>query len=128
MTVNELLTAVDSLHPNQFSTEDKLRWLNHVEQTIWREIICTHEGVEDGATMPAYTTADDTELLAEDPYSRLYPAWMDAQIAYYNRESGKYADAATAFNEAYGAYKSWYNRTHMPVGAVNHLHLVDRRW
>lgn len=133
MIVRELLETVDRLHPNQFSIDDKLRWLNEVEQMIWREIITTHEGVEEDAEMPVYTASDmdsgaDTELLAKDPDSRLYPAWMDAQIAYYNRESMKYSDAIVAFNEAYSTYFNAYNRTHMPLRSVDHLHLVDRRW
>lgn len=128
MTVNELLAMVDRLHPNQFSTEDKLRWLNEVEQTIYREIVCTHEYDGELPEMPDYTEASDDELLAVAPYDRLYPLWMDAKIAYYNRESLKYQDAYTAFNAAYVLYANWYNRTHMPCGAVNHLHLLDRTW
>lgn len=129
MTVAELMQTVDRLHPNQFDNADKLRWLNEIEATIWNELVLTHEGVEDDAEMPVYESASDTdELLAPIPYSRLYPLWMDAQIAYHNRESIKYADAMTAFNNAYTDYVRWYNRTHMPIGAVNHLHIVDRTW
>lgn len=127
MTVSELMTLVDTLHPNQFTAAQKLLWLNQVEQTIWHKIIETHES--DLEDMPSYSDASSADtLLAEDPYSRLYPLWMDAQIAYYNRESLKYESAATAFNAAYEEYRNWYNRSHMPVGTVNHLHLLDRRW
>lgn len=129
MTVKDLLAMVERLHPNQFSTEDKLTWLNQVEQTIWNEVIMTHQGAWNAWEMPEYTDAnDETVLLAVDPYSRLYPLWMDAQIAYYNHESMKYDTAAQAFNDAYSAYNRWYNRTHMPVGQVNHLMLTDRGW
>lgn len=129
MTVNELIEMVDRLHPNQFTAADKLRWLNQVEKTIWNEIVTKHEGVEEGATAPSYTSTSSTQtLLAEDPYSRLYPAWMDAQIAYYNREGGKYADAITVFNSAYDQYRNYYHSKHMPIGVVNHLHLLDRTW
>ncbi len=128
MTVNDLMTAVDRLHPNQFSSTDKLRWLNNVEQTIWHEVIQTHHGPLEWEDMPIYDDAEsEDELLAEDPFSRLYPLWMDAQIAYHNHESMQYDTAAQAFNEAYGSYRNWYNRTHMPCGA-DHLRLVDRRW
>ncbi len=131
MTVNELMEEVDRLHPNQFTAADKLRWLNRVEQTIWQEIILTHESDADlsEATAPSYDDPAGTDvLLAEDPWSRLYPLWMDAQIAYYNHEIMQHDTAAQAFNEAYTAYRNWYNRTHMPLGDVDHLHLVDRTW
>jgi len=128
MKVNELMESVERLHPNQFTEQDKVRWLNEVEATIYREIVLTHEH-EDGAEMPVYSCASDTDvLLAQDPYSRLYPLWMEAQIAWHNHESLKYDAAAQAFNDAYGAFRNWYNRTHMPLGAVDHLHLVDRTW
>jgi hypothetical protein len=133
MKVRELLEMVDRLHPNQFSINDKLLWLNEVEQMIWMEIITTHEGVEEDAEMPAYTASDmevgvDTELLAADPYSRLYEPWIVMQIAGHNHEMMQHDAASMAFQTAYGDYFNWYNRHHMPVGAVNHLHLLDRTW
>ena len=128
MTVKELMETVDRLHANQFSNADKLRWLNQVEAILWHEVIDTHADAPESG-LPTYTeAAETTVLLAEDPWSRLYPLWMDAQIAYYNRETMKYDTAAAAFNSALGDWRNWYNRHHMPIGAVDHLHLVDRTW
>lgn len=128
MTVSELLTAVDALHPNQFPKNTKLRWLNEVEQTLYEEVILTHEQ-DLVIEKPEYNSESDNDvLLAEDPYSRLYVLWLDAQISYYNHESMQYDRAAQSFNDAYQEWRNWYNRNHMPVGRVNHLHLIDRRW
>lgn len=127
MTVKELMDTVERLHPNQYSATDKLRWLNEIEQTVWREIVMTHDGYE--GDMPHYDdVAADTVLTVENPYSRLYGLWMDAQIAYYDRESGAYEDAMTAFNAAYGEYMRYYNRTRMPKMDATHLHFTDRTW
>lgn len=129
MTVKELMEQVDRLHPNQFSTADKLRWLNQIEQTIWNEIIMTHRGPWNPWEMPEYSSAsDETVLLAVDPYSKLYLPWMDAQIFRNNKEGVNYQISAQAFSEAYQDFQRWYNRTHMPVGQVNHLMLTDRGW
>jgi hypothetical protein len=137
MTVKELMEAVDRLHPNQFTQSDKLDWLNRVEQTIWTEIVMTHELPEDiPDEMPVYDSGDvsptppDTSpvLLAPDPYSKLYPLWMDWQIAYYNHEVMQQDRAAQVFNEAYGEFRNWYNRQFVPCGMVDHLHLLDRTW
>lgn len=128
MTVKDLMEMVDRLHPNQFSTADKLAWLNQVEQTIFHDVIMTHRDAPVDVA-PVYDDITSTEeLLAEDPWSRLYPLWMNAQIAYYNHESMQYDTAAQAFNSAYDDYWRAYNRAHLPVGRVNHLHLTDRRW
>jgi len=129
MTVKDLMAMVDRLHPNQFSTDDKLRWLNQIEQTIWQEVIMTHRGPWNEWEMPEYTSAsDESTLLAVDPYSRLYPIWMDAQIFRNNKEGVNYQIASENFTDAYRDFQRWYNRTHMPVGQVNHLHIVDRGW
>ena len=124
MTVRELMDATERLYPNQFGATEKLRWLNEIEQTIYREIVQTHADGSDRA-MPAHTDPDaETALLAEDPYSRLYGLWMDAQIAYYNQESDAYTAAAAAFNAAYESYRRQYNRTHMPLRRAGGLRLT----
>jgi hypothetical protein len=129
MTVNDLMTMVERLHPNQFSNTDKLRWLNQIEQTIWHEIIQTHRGPLEWEDMPVYDDVEsEDELLAEDPWSKLYSSWMDSQIFMANKEGVNYQIAIGVFNDAYKDFEKWYNRTHMPKGAVNHLHIVDRGW
>lgn len=150
MTVKELMEAVDRLHPNQFSQDDKLRWLNELEQTIWREIYLTHEPpagweslfeAEAGTAntrqfFPNYTSSDvnptppavSPTLLAPDPYSKLYQPYLDAKIAYFNHEVMQQDVSAQTFNAAMSEFRNWWNKTHMPAGAVNHLHILDRTW
>ena len=126
MTVAELIRLTDELHPNQFGDSVKLRWINEIDKSIWHEVIRTHEGGED-IEEPSYSDpASDDVLLAQDPWSRLYPLWMDAKIAYSNHEMMQHDTAASAFNDAFFEFRNWYNRTHMPKMAVSHLHLVDR--
>ena len=123
MTINELMTLVDDLTPNQYGAAHKLRWLNEVEQTICREIVLTHEGDREEPFTP-YETADDTALLAPAPYDRLYPLYLEAKIHYHNGETGRYNNAAAAFDAAWEDFRNWYNRTHAPVAAAKHLSLT----
>ncbi len=117
MTINEAINKTDALKPNNFSIEDKIGWLSTLDYTVMREMIDTHEGGED-IVFEGYTedTDLDTELLAPAPYDEMYLRWLEAQIDYANNEFGKYNNAITMFNTAYGAYNNYYNRTHMPKG------------
>ena len=128
MNVKKMLTMVDELIPNQFTDARKLYWLNEIEYTVWVEIIMTHEDPDDTSFGPHPDPAGTDRLLAPEPFDRLYFYYIAAQIAYHNHEVMKYDAASQAFNEAYTQYRNWYNKTHMPRGKVDHLHIVDRTW
>lgn len=64
MTINELLTEVDDLKPNQYDDKQKIRWINQVEGKIIKEILETHEPdpeYEDIRMKPEVQTGDSTE-------------------------------------------------------------------
>ena len=46
MTLIEAINRIDSLKPNGFLQEDKVRWLSNLEGSIKAEIIDKHEGAE----------------------------------------------------------------------------------
>lgn len=116
MTAEEAINRCDNLKPNQYSAEDKIQWLNDIENQIKIEIIDTHEGFEDVA-FHGYTVENmDAELIAKPPYSDLYIKYLMAQIDFCNGETSRYNNSALMFNMAYQSFASYYNRTHMPLG------------
>lgn len=117
MTINEAISRIEELKPNTYSQSDKIKWLSHVDATVKRLIIDTHEGAED-VTFIGYDDSTDlnTELLVPEPFDELYLRWLESQIDYYNGEYGKYNNAIVMYNAAYEAYQNEYNRTHMPLG------------
>ncbi len=117
MTILEAINQVDALKPNAFLQEDKIRWLNTVENYIKTEIIDTHEGAEK-VTFTGYdmNSALDTVLIVPSPYDVLYLRWLEAQIDYANGELGKYNNSITMFNSAYADFRNHYNRKNMPKG------------
>lgn len=112
MTANELIERVDRLRPNQIDEEDKLTWLAQLEELIWREIVRTHAGAE---TETFDAPRGDRELLAPAAYEEMYYHWMEMKIAYANDEIDRYNNAAQAFGGAFGDFRNWYNREHMPT-------------
>ena len=117
MTILEAINQVDALKPNAFLQEDKIRWLNTVENYIKTEIIDTHEGAEK-VNFVGYdvNTLTDTVLIVPSPYDVLYLRWLEAQIDYANGELGKYNNSITMFNSAYADFRNHYNRKNMPKG------------
>ena len=117
MTIIEVINQIDALKPNNYSQEDKIKWLSNLDGIIKREIIDTHEGAEE-VVFDGYTeeTATDTPLLVPAPYDDIYVKWLEVQIDYANAEYGKYANSMTMYNNAYATFASYYNRNHMPKG------------
>ena len=117
MTILEAINQVDALKPNAWLQEDKIRWLNTVENYIKTEIIDTHEGAEK-VNFVGYdvNTLTDTVLIVPSPYDVLYLRWLEAQIDYANGELGKYNNSITMFNSAYANFRNYYNRKNMPKG------------
>ena len=117
MTIIEVINQIDALKPNNYSQEDKIKWLSTLDGIIKREIIDTHEGGE-AVAFEGYNeeTPLDTVLLVAAPYDDIYVKWLEVQIDYANKEYGKYANSMTMYNSAYATFYSWYNRNYMPKG------------
>lgn len=116
MTAGEAITQVDALEPNQYSTDEKMRWLNELDEQIFLEIIKTHEEPDTEEFEPAGASTD--VLLVPSPWcGDLYRWALIAQIRLHNAESVRYNQAITAFSAAYQAFADYYNRTHRPKAA-----------
>ena len=117
MTIIEVINQIDALKPNNYSQEDKIKWLSTLDGIIKREIIDTHEGAE-AVAFESYNeeTPLDTVLLVAAPYDDIYLKWLEVQIDYANADYGKYANSMIMYNNAYETYSNWYNRNYMPKG------------
>ena len=116
MTIIEAIDRLDSLKPNIYTQNDKIRWLSKLDWMVKKQIIDTHEGADD-ASFAGYT--DDTdinaELLVPAPHDEVYLRWLEAQIDYHNGEYYKYSNAIIMFNTEFEAYAAYYNQNHRPV-------------
>lgn len=116
MKIAEAIDLIDALRPNQYSDEDKVRWLSVLDGKAYIEVILTHEGADE-VSYEAYTTEDmDRELLIPAPYAHeVYINWLMAQIDQANAEIGKYNQSITLYNAAFLQWQQYYNRRHMPL-------------
>jgi len=116
MTLRECIDNVDAMKPNQYSIEDKVRWLAEVEHSIYVDIILTHRFIKP-IRYSKYTVDDmDKELIAHFPYDKLYPAYIKMKIDEENQETQRYNVSATLFNAYFDDYAKHVNKNHMPKG------------
>ena len=114
MKVIEAIQKVDALKPNNYSPEDKIKWLSTLDGIIKNEIIDTHEGANNVVFNGYDTSSVEKELIVPAPYDDIYIKWLEAQIDYNNGEIGKYSNSMTMYNSAYSAFERHYNRRNMP--------------
>lgn len=116
MTIQECIEIADSLAINQYEEFLKIVWLSEVDTKVFEDVIKKH--VQDmEMNFQGYDSDTDmsTELLMPEPYSDAYIQYLIAKINYYNGELDKYNNAAVMYNNKLSEYRSWYNRTHMPL-------------
>jgi hypothetical protein len=116
MTINDVITEVDTLKPNQISDEIKVRWLSVLEGKIIDEIILTHR-LSEIVEFNGYTIDDmNTELIVPDTYADLYKYYLYAMIDATNNEAARYANSMSLYSQAWQDYANYYNRNNMPIG------------
>ena len=140
MTAGDMIATVDNVEPNQYSTGQKLGWLNELDGLVWDEVVRTH--VADIPASPAGGHALSrvaalvcrqcpplhtqrkpvdsviSELLIPFPYGeRIYSHYLQAMIASENGEAVKYNQQISLYNAAYRTYVNHVNRTQKPAPA-----------
>ena len=116
MTLNEILTNVKELKPNQFEDKALLEWINTIEGKVENEVLCMREEDERIKTLgyKKYTEETDmrTELLVPDPYTDLYRYYLFAMIDLTNEETDRYANDMLMFNNSWTEFANYWYRTH----------------
>ena len=117
MTIKECIDIVDNLKPNQYTTEDKVRWLSFLDAIIINEVLKTHEGYDgrydlfDGYSKDKLSVA----LIVPSPHDRIYDAYLQMMIDKENGETARYNNSAVLYNTHLTEYRKYYNKTHMPL-------------
>jgi hypothetical protein len=116
MTINDAITEVDTIKPNQYPDELKVRWLSVLEGKIIDEIILTHQLAE-VVEFNGYSIDDmETELIVPDTYADVYIYYLMAMIDSTNNEGLRYQSSMQQFNSAWQDFANYYNRNNMPIG------------
>jgi hypothetical protein len=125
MTLREAIASVDTLKPNQYSTAQKVSWLNQCDSAIHSNIVMTHElPAGNNGTFKLYSETElDRELIAPAPYDILYRHYLESRIDLYNKENANYNNTNLLYTAAYNAFAGWYTQNHMPRSKATHFKL-----
>ena len=113
ITLDEAITYFDEQCPNQYSREEKIRWISELDEQIYEEIIKNR--VNPPVTeFNGYNDDIDggTALLVPSLYKEIYRYWLEKSVDYNNREIGAFNNAMQMFQTYYDNYFAWYNRNH----------------
>ena len=119
MTITEAIGQADRLKPNQYTVEQKIRWLSTLDGKVLAEVFQTHEDnpVE---SFDGYLNSDPgTQLMIPFPYDEdVYVTYLQAQIDRENGEIAKYNQSISLFNSNFMTFESYWNRNHKPLGGA----------
>ncbi len=103
MTKNEVLTLTASMRPHLIGDDLKKRFLDELEGRVAVEI-CRE-------SVPVAPRADDAPLRVPAPFDRLYWIYLVSMMDFVSGDNASYAASHALFNEAYGAFARWHQRT-----------------
>ncbi len=101
MTILECIHKVDAIEPNDYTNEQKARWVWECEGKLWNQVFL----MQAGEFQPEEGT--DATLSLPVPYDRVYPLYLQAMIHYANGEYDRYANSMAVFNGAWGEVHRW---------------------
>lgn len=96
MIIAEIIERADTLRPNPFAAEEKIRWLSELDGKIAVDVF-------DDEEFSGYDISDSEsrELILEDRYSDVYLFYLCAMIDFFSRDYGEYNNSIALFNSAY---------------------------
>lgn len=107
MTLQNVISYIDSINPNSFSAAAKTAWVNEVEGLIQTEVMLL-DPTADGFVTYAYPADADTELLVKPPHSKLYWPYLSAMIDFANGDFDCYQASVQLFSAQLNEYTRWY--------------------
>lgn len=120
MTIREAINEVDTLKPNMYGMQEKIKWLSRLDSRIAQDILATHElSEEEQELLPfeGYTEDDiEQELLIGEPYDEMYASWLSAQVDWHNMEFDNFNVNNAMFESVFTQFRNAFNRSHMPKG------------
>lgn len=108
MTLGKAISLFDTQRKNSVSGALKIRWLSELDMKISAEFLVPRG--ENGFTGYSDSQSTDTELLAPESYSEIYPCYLNMKNDYMNGEINRYNNSALIFNRLYYEMGNFINR------------------
>ena len=72
MLLAELIATIDEIKPNQYTKEQKVRWLSEIEGIVVDDVLNNYEGNDIEFTSYEYENDMEKELLVPERFSDIY--------------------------------------------------------
>lgn len=112
IAIAEALAEADALEPNDFTPEEKLRWLSRLDGRAFEQVIGPREGGIESFEGYGPDTDPETALLIPEPHGAVYTSYLLAQIALYRQENDLYNDHMSVHQDAWDAWAAHYAQRH----------------
>ena len=109
MTVNDVLSLVDTYRPCLIGTSDKTNWLYTIEKEV-----CEHMSRYGEPRSPAEDFNLETELSLGKEYLDMYVYYVISMIDLANQDVAMYNNSCSFFNEMLSSWKKKWRREHLP--------------
>lgn len=119
MNINEVLSRADQMKPNMMSRQEKIGYLEELDQKIYHELVLTHWHRREDENEPVYDidTDEGTDLLLPERFKMVYVYWVMSKIDQLNQEEEKENNDRMRFENEYEYMSDWWTRTHRPLPA-----------
>lgn len=112
MRVKDVLEYIDEIKPHPYSEKILTRWLSDCEGMVQTQVMLLAP-VEQFTY--SYPEDEETVLLVNPPFDKLYPSYLSAMIDYANGEYNKYANTMQMFNSEFSEFMRWFANTYRPA-------------
>ncbi len=102
MKYEKLIDRIDKLYPNDYSTEEKLSFIDTVNADIEKNIVKSNSQPRP-AELEGYTAVPS-------PYEDLYIYYILSQIAFYQRDYEAYSQYISLYAARYNDYMAYFIR------------------
>ena len=111
MTVLEAIHEFDTLTPNSYSQDQKVRWLDRLDSFIRSEILRRYPLQK----VDLVGLGDvNRQLLMGTPYEEAYVLWLQSKVHYFNEETDRYNGAVRRFRACFEDYQRSLARENQP--------------
>ncbi len=115
ITLGNAINYFDEQVPNQYSSDDKIKWISELDQIIYDRIIKDRIPNPQGFNGYDTNTSLSTELLVDEPYTEIYRFWMEKNVDFANREINSYNNAAMMYQTYFDNFFAYYNRNNREI-------------
>lgn len=112
MKLKDMLDKVDRLKPNNMDTQDKIDFVNELDEKVHNEIFL--RAADYDGEFIKHEEDIDSELLVSSPYDVIYLYYLSAQVDYQNSEIASYNNNIALYNSEYKDFAAFYRRNHRP--------------